>query len=139
VIKCYSSWLTLGVVPLCNVQNSGIMHLALSILAQHTVPTSLHDAAADCVTSLLARLEREVPDSSHHSLNLYLEETSLLYVLLFFYFVSSKLLYYVISIEQFHRDYITDRLVAKCFGLVIEGIPSICLACVVNDIFIIFI
>ena len=61
VIKCYSSWLTLGVVPLGNVQNSGIMHLALNILAQHSTPTSLHDAASDCVTSLLARLEREVP------------------------------------------------------------------------------
>ena len=60
MIKCYSSWLTLGVVPLCNVQTSGILHLALSILAQHTVPTSLHDAATDCITSLLARLEREV-------------------------------------------------------------------------------
>ncbi len=36
-----------------------MMHLALSILGQHSAPTSLHDAATDCVTSLLARLERE--------------------------------------------------------------------------------
>jgi hypothetical protein len=43
------------------VQTSGVMHLALTILAQqHTVPTPLHDAATDCATSLLARLEREV-------------------------------------------------------------------------------
>lgn len=68
VIKCYSSWLTLGVVPLCNVQTSGLMHLALSILAEHNAPIALHDAATDCVTSLLARLEREDEPSLERSM-----------------------------------------------------------------------
>ncbi len=45
----------------------GMMHLALSILAQHSAPTSLHDAATDCVTSLLARLEREASLGTYYS------------------------------------------------------------------------
>jgi hypothetical protein len=43
------------------------MHLALSILGQHSAPTSLHDAATDCVTSLLARLEREASLGTYYS------------------------------------------------------------------------
>ena len=66
VIKCYSSWLTLGVIPLNTIQSSSVMHLAFSVLALHTTPPNLHECAADCVTNLLMRIERENEPALEH-------------------------------------------------------------------------
>ena len=58
-IKCYSSWLTLGAIPLDSVLASPVMGLAVASLQAPHTPPDLHEVAADCVIALLARLERE--------------------------------------------------------------------------------
>jgi len=59
VIKCYSSWLILGVLPVNSVTTSGVIHLAVSVLSHHASPASLHESASDCIINLLTRLEKE--------------------------------------------------------------------------------
>jgi len=58
-IKCYSSWLTLGVIPLDSVLQSAVMGAAVASLQAPNTPTELHEAATDCMIALIARLERE--------------------------------------------------------------------------------
>ena len=58
-IKCYSSWLTLGVIPLDSVLSSPVMGTAVLSLQDQATPCEVHEAATDCMLALLARLERE--------------------------------------------------------------------------------
>eukprot|EP00088_Acartia_fossae_P042626 TRINITY_DN4480_c0_g1_i2.p1 TRINITY_DN4480_c0_g1~~TRINITY_DN4480_c0_g1_i2.p1 ORF type:complete len:953 (-),score=229.01 TRINITY_DN4480_c0_g1_i2:485-3304(-) len=59
VIKCYSSWLILGVLPVSSVSSSGVIHLTVSVLSTHASPASLHESSSDCIINLLTRLEKE--------------------------------------------------------------------------------
>jgi len=59
-IKCYSSWMTLGVIGLNSVSSCSVVHLAVSALSHHSTPPNLHESAADCIISLITRLEQEV-------------------------------------------------------------------------------
>jgi len=68
VIKCYSSWMTLGVIPLASVHSSAVMHLAVSVLSHHSSPATLHESASDCVINLLTRLERENDEALERSM-----------------------------------------------------------------------
>ena len=38
VIKCYSSWLILGVLPVSSVTTSAVIHLSVSVLSHPTSP-----------------------------------------------------------------------------------------------------
>ena len=58
-VKCYSSWLSLGVIPLDSVLTSPVMGAAVASLHAPHTPPDLHEAATDCMIALLARLERE--------------------------------------------------------------------------------
>ena len=58
MIKCYSSWLTLGVISLSQLQATGVMGVAVSALGDPASSPSLHEAAADCLIALLVMLER---------------------------------------------------------------------------------
>ena len=58
-VKCYTSWLTLGCVPLASVRASPVMGLAVTALSSPRTPAPLHEASADCLIALLARIERE--------------------------------------------------------------------------------
>jgi len=58
VIKCYSSWLTLGVISLSQLQATGVMGVAVSALGNPSSSPFLHEAAADCLIALLVMLER---------------------------------------------------------------------------------
>ena len=58
-VKCYSSWLTLGVIPLDTVLASPVMGMAVASLQAPQTAPELHEAATDCMIALLARLERE--------------------------------------------------------------------------------
>jgi len=58
-VKCYTSWLTLGCVPLAAVRASPVMGLAVTALSSPRTPAALHEASADCLIALLARIERE--------------------------------------------------------------------------------
>ena len=60
VLKCYSSWIILGVVPLNTMHSSSVLHLAIRVLTQHTSTQNIHEAASDCVINLLSRFEKEV-------------------------------------------------------------------------------
>jgi len=58
-VKCYSSWMTLGAISLDTVLASPVMGCAVAALSSpHSHPT-LHEAASDCMISLLGRIERE--------------------------------------------------------------------------------
>ncbi|XP_023333907.1 transportin-3 isoform X1 [Eurytemora carolleeae] len=59
VLKCYSSWIILGVVPLNTMHSSSVLHLAIRVLTQHTSTQNIHEAASDCVINLLSRFEKE--------------------------------------------------------------------------------
>ena len=74
VVKCYSSWLTLGCIQLSSVQvnknvtksfiafspqASPVMGLAVSALSSPRSAPPLHEASADCMIALLTRIERE--------------------------------------------------------------------------------
>ena len=74
VVKCYSSWLTLGCIQLSSVQVNKISHLifhrvspqaspvmglAVSALSSPRSAPPLHEASADCMIALLTRIERE--------------------------------------------------------------------------------
>ena len=58
-VRCYSSWLTLGVIPLTSVVSSPIMVTTVSSLQTPHSPPDLHEASTECLTSLLFRLEKE--------------------------------------------------------------------------------
>ena len=58
-VKCYGSWLTLGVIPLDTVLTSPVMGFTVQILQSPHSHPELHDAATECLTALLGRLERE--------------------------------------------------------------------------------
>ena len=58
VIKCYSSWVTLGVISLPQLQATGVMGVAVSALGNPSSSPFLHEAAADCLIALLVMLER---------------------------------------------------------------------------------
>ena len=81
VVKCYSSWITLGCIQLSSVQAcrlmlpknqkktkilftfflqaSPVMGLAVSALSSPRSAPPLHEASADCMIALLTRIERE--------------------------------------------------------------------------------
>ena len=58
-VKCYGSWLTLGVIPLDSVLASPVMGFTVQALQSPTSTSELHEASTECMTALLGRLERE--------------------------------------------------------------------------------
>lgn len=58
-VKCYSSWMTLGAISLDTVLASSVMGLAVGALSSPNSLPTLHEAASDCMISLLGRIERE--------------------------------------------------------------------------------
>ena len=58
-VKCYGSWLTLGVIPLDTVLASPVMGFTVQALQSPTSSSELHEASTECMTALLGRLERE--------------------------------------------------------------------------------
>ena len=85
VVKCYSSWLTLGCIQLSSVQVNKItkslmafslqaspkMGLAVSAVSLLRSALPLHEVSADCIIPSLTRTEREecseLEVSSYHS------------------------------------------------------------------------
>ncbi|KAH0552027.1 transportin-3 [Cotesia glomerata] len=57
IIKCLTSWIAVHAVPLEAIPNSDIIAYAFQVLGNHTSNDQLHEAAADCVCSILQSLQ----------------------------------------------------------------------------------
>ncbi|XP_008555701.1 transportin-3 [Microplitis demolitor] len=70
IIKCLTSWITVHAVPLEAIPSSDIIAYAFQVLGNHTSNDQLHEAAADCVCSILQSLQlnnnRDIDNYHHH-------------------------------------------------------------------------
>ena len=57
VLKCFASWMTSGVIKMQDIERQAVMIEAISILQDANADYNLHEAATDCVCSLLVRME----------------------------------------------------------------------------------
>ncbi|XP_063822834.1 transportin-3 [Ostrinia nubilalis] len=61
IIKCLTSWIQVGAIDMQEIPQNAVIGFCLQVLRDHNSINILHDAACDCVCSLLHWLE----DSSH--------------------------------------------------------------------------
>lgn len=64
VLRCFTSWVSLGTIPYTDPSNSLVINKAFSILSYRPegpnakqIPGLLHEAATDCISTLLLNLE----------------------------------------------------------------------------------
>ena len=57
VFRCFTSWLKTGLIRLQEIERQPVMIEAFRILQDTNAESSLHEAATDCVCSLLVRME----------------------------------------------------------------------------------
>lgn len=69
IIKCLTSWIAVHAVPLEAIPNSDIIAYAFQVLGNHTSNDQLHEAAADCVCSILQSLQL---NNNHNDIDNYL-------------------------------------------------------------------
>ncbi|XP_046388483.1 transportin-3 [Ischnura elegans] len=53
VLRCFTSWVSIQAITLSEVSNNIIVAHAFHILANHQAPSSVHEAATDCMCALL--------------------------------------------------------------------------------------
>lgn len=58
VIKCFTSWIAIHAIDICDISNNIIIGQSFNSLNDSKTDIKLHDAAADCLSALLQRLER---------------------------------------------------------------------------------
>lgn len=58
LLRCLSSWIQLGAMPLQGIERNEAMIFAFQVMQDVNAAPGLHEAASDCVISLLESLER---------------------------------------------------------------------------------
>ncbi|VDM94956.1 unnamed protein product [Thelazia callipaeda] len=57
VLSCFSSWLLNPLIPTDDIATSDLLKYVFSLLQNYNSPTSLHDAACECIVAALYRAE----------------------------------------------------------------------------------
>lgn len=57
VIKCFTSWISIHAIDICDISNNIIIGQSFNLLNNQETDIKLHDAAADCLSALLQCLE----------------------------------------------------------------------------------
>lgn len=57
VIKCFTSWISIHAIDICDISNNIIIGQSFNLLNDQETDIKLHDAAADCLCALLQCLE----------------------------------------------------------------------------------
>lgn len=57
VIKCFTAWICIHAIPICDISNNIIVGQCFDILNKQDSEDKLHDAASDCLCTLLQCLE----------------------------------------------------------------------------------
>ena len=57
VLKCFTSWITIHAISLTSPLFSNMITLAFQVLQNNMTGSQLHEAAADCISTILQVLE----------------------------------------------------------------------------------
>lgn len=70
VIKCFTSWISAHAIPICDISNNLIVGQSFNLLRNQHTNAQLHDAASDCLCTLLQCIESH----QHQQQNVVIEQ-----------------------------------------------------------------